>query len=137
MMKVKLSEIISALESADQFSDYFLDRETGEIEMVNDMFTSEEEKEQISRRLDEHGFYSLPKVHEIDSYGLMVDFIKTKSGSTRDRLASAIRGKGAFGRFKDTLIALGIRQEWYDFKADLYKRTAVRWCEENGIGYEE
>ena len=136
-MKVKLSDIISALESADQFSDYYLDRETGEIEMVNDMFTSEEEKAEIRSRLDHHGFYRLPKVGDIDSYGLMVEFIETRSGQTRERLAAAIKGKGAFSRFKDALFSLGIRQEWYDFKADLYRRTALQWCEEKGIAYEE
>lgn len=34
--------------------------------------------------------------------------VYTLSGSARDKLASAIQGKGAFRRFKDTVIRLGI-----------------------------
>ena len=33
-MKVKLTDIIDAIEMMDQYSEYFLDKETGEIEWV-------------------------------------------------------------------------------------------------------
>ena len=36
-MKVKLSTIIDAIEMMNQYSECFLDKETGEIEWVNDM----------------------------------------------------------------------------------------------------
>ena len=62
---------------------------------------------------------------------------QTLSGSAHDKLARAIRGKGAFRRFKDTVYDLGIDQQWYDFQAAAYKRKAARWCEENGIEYVE
>ena len=94
-MKVKLSDIIDAIEMTDQYSEYFLDKETGKVEWVSDMAMTQEE------------------------------------------LASAIQGKGAFRRFKDTVIRLGIDQEWYDFQSAEYKRKAARWCEDNGIEYEE
>ena len=32
---------------------------------------------------------------------------------------------------------VGIDQEWYDFQSAEYKRKAARWCEDNGIEYEE
>ena len=49
---------------------------------------------------------------------------------------SAIRGKGAFRRFKDWVIDMGIEQLWYDYRDDAYKRKAAQWCEENRIEYE-
>ena len=133
-MKVKLSDIIDAIEMTDQYSEYFLDKETGKAEWVSDMTMTQEE---VYDRLDEHGFYRLPTSFDIHDYDIMEEFVYTLSGSARDKLASAIQGKGAFRRFKDTVIRLGIDQEWYDFQSAEYKRKAARWCEDNGIEYEE
>ena len=36
-MKVKLTDIIDGIEMMDQYTEYFLDKETGEIEWVSDM----------------------------------------------------------------------------------------------------
>lgn len=36
-MKVKLVDIIDAIDRMDQYSEYFLDKETGEIEWISDM----------------------------------------------------------------------------------------------------
>ena len=136
-MKVKLSDIIDAIEMMDQYSEYFLDKETGKVEWVSDMAMTQEEQEEVYDRLDEHGFYRLPTSFDIRDYDVMEDFIDTLSGSNHDKLASAIQGKGAFRRFKDAVIRLGIDKQWYDFQADAYKRKAARWCEDNDIEYEE
>lgn len=136
-MKVKLSDIIDAIEMTDQYSEYFLDKETGKVEWVSDMAMTQEEQEEVYDRLDERGFYRLPTSFDIHDYDIMEEFVYTLSGSARDKLASAIQGKDAFRRFKDTVIRLGIDQEWYDFQSAEYKRKAARWCEDNGIEYEE
>ncbi len=75
---------------------------------------------------------------------LMDDFIVQYYGrfhyllpeSKRNRLAGAIRGRGAFRRFKDGIRQMGIEEQWYDYQGDAYKRMAIEWCEENGIEYE-
>lgn len=54
---------------------------------------------------------------DIRDYDIMEDFVDTLSGSAHDRLASAIQGRGAFRRFKDVVINMGIDQEWYDFQS--------------------
>ena len=123
-MKVKLSDIIDAIEMTDQYSEYFLDKETGKVEWVSDMAMTQEEQEEVYDRLDEHGFYRLPTSFDIHDYDIMEEFVYTLSGSARDKLASAIQGKGAFRRFKDTVIRLGIDQEWYDFQSAEYKSIA-------------
>ena len=136
-MKVKLSDIIDAIEMMDQYSEYFLDKETGQIEYVSDMAMTQEEQEEVYDRLDEHGFYRLPTSFDIRDYDIMEDFIDSLSGSAHDKLSHAIQGRGAFRRFKDMVYNLGIDQQWYDFQADVYRCKAARWCEENGIEYEE
>ena len=55
-MKVKISDILEAFELNDRYSEYFLDQKTGEVVQVNDMIMTQEEKDEIYDRLDEHGF---------------------------------------------------------------------------------
>jgi hypothetical protein len=66
----------------------------------------------------------------------MESFISTLSGTVADRLSRAISGRGAFRRFKDEIIRLGVEKEWYAFEEDTHKRIAIRWCEENGLEWE-
>ena len=135
-MKVKLVDIIDAIDMVDQSSEYFLDKETGEIEWISDMTMSRDEQDEIYDRLDEHGFYRLPTSFELRDYDIMEEFIEGLPEAVQGRMYSAIQGRGAFRRFRDMIIKMGIEQVWYDFKADTYKRKAARWCEENGIEYE-
>lgn len=136
-MKVKLSDIIDAITMADQYSEYFLDKETGSIEWVSDMAMIETEQQEVYDRLDEHGFYRLPTQYEIRDYDIMEEFADTLTGAARKKLANAICGCGAFRRFKDTVHQMGIAEQWYAFQDEAYRRKAVEWCEENGIEYED
>ena len=126
IMKVKLSEILDAIEMMDRYSEYFLDKETGQIEWVSDMAMTSAEKEEVCDRLDAHGFYRLPTSFDINDYDIMESFIGTLSGSARERLSSAIQGRGAFGRFKDGVRRLGIEREWYNYQENAHKRQAIR-----------
>lgn len=74
-MKIKLEDIIFAIETTDQYTENFLDAETGKIEWINDMTMSSSEKEEVYERLDEHGFYRLPTNSDIQDYDIMEDFI--------------------------------------------------------------
>ena len=136
-MKVKLSTIIDAVEMMDQYSEYFLDKETGEIEWVSDMAMTQEEQEEVYDRLDEHVFYRLPTSSDIRDYDIMESFVNMLSGSAYEKLVRDIQGRGAFRRFKDSVICMGIDQQWYDYQMAAYKRKAAEWCEDNGIEYEE
>ena len=103
-MKVKLSDIIDAIDFTDQYTEYFLDKETGEVLMVNDMVMSTSEKEEIYDQLDEHGFYRLPAQRDIDDYRSMEDFISELTSPAAEKLSRVISGRGAFRRFKDEII---------------------------------
>lgn len=135
-MKVKLSEIIDAVNFTDQNSEYFLDKETGEVVLVNDILMNDDEREEVCEKLDEHGFYRLPTTFEIDDYGTMVDFISTLPDSLGSQLSSAISGRGAFRRFKYEVRRLGLENQWYAYQDSAHKMLAIQWCEENGLEVE-
>lgn len=136
-MKVKLSDIIEALEFTDDTTHYFLDKTTGEIVMVSEFGMDSEEQQEAYDRLDEHGFYRLPEQRELNGYHTMETFIETLPSPARDRLEIAISGRGAFRRFKDEIRRLGVEKDWYQYEEDSFKNTAIEWCEENGIEYKE
>lgn len=137
IVKVKLSDIIDAIEMTDQYSEDFLDRETGEIVRISDMTMSIDEQEEACELLDAHGFYRLPSSFDIREYDIMKDFVYSLPESQQSRLARAISGRGAFRRFKDMIHQLGLADRWYEYQASAYRKKAIRWCEENGLEYEE
>jgi hypothetical protein len=49
---------------------------------------------------------------------------------------TSLQGKGAFRRFKDNVILLGIEKDWYSFRDERYKQFAIEWCQENDILWE-
>ena len=59
------------------------------------------------------------------------------SGKAQEELAYAIRGKGAFRRFKQSVRYHGLEQRWYDYLAEAYRELAIRWCAEKGLEYTE
>ncbi len=74
---------------------------------------------------------------ERNDYGIMEDFVASLPASERDRLSQAMRGKGAFRRFKDAVVDLGLVQDWYDWRDAAYRKIAIEWCEGNEVGYTE
>ena len=115
-MKVKLSDIVDAIEEMDQYSEYFLDMETGKVEWVSDMTMTHDEKEEIYNRLDEHGFCRLPTSFDIREYDIMEDFVDTLPRAQQEALSSAIQGKGAFRRFKDSVYQMGLIRNGMHFR---------------------
>lgn len=135
-MKVKLEDIIEAIEFTDDDVEYFLDQETGEVVMISEMAMDDKEREAACEALDEHGFYRLPTRWELRDYDTMEGFVDSLSGHAQERLSNAISGRGAFRRFKDEVQRLGLEAQWYAWHDDAYRRKAIEWCEENGIEYE-
>ena len=117
-MKVKLSDIVNAIEMIDQYSECFLDKETGEIEWISDMAMTQTEQEEIYDRLDEHGFYRLPTSFDIRDYDIMENFVNTLSGSMYDRLDYGMTFKRHHMRGKRQD---GVKRMALNTKSDLWK----------------
>ena len=115
-MKVKLSDILEAFEMNDRYSEYFIDKETGEVVQVNDMMMTADEKEEVCDRLDEHGFYRLPSSYDIRDFDLMSGFIDTLSGSPRSKLLDAVTNRHPFSSFKNELRKLHMEEKWYSWR---------------------
>ena len=80
-------------------------------------------------------FVPVPPTESWRGYADMEEFIATLDDEVlRERLSDAIRGRGAFGRFKDVLSRSGeMLDVWYAFKNARERARALRWLESEGI----
>src|SRR5262245_48522691 len=151
-LPAKLQDVIDAFEMAADEASYYLDKRTGEIEMIQDEFWRpvenddpvehypEWQREVISKakeiRDGEEHFAKHPGKFEINSYGIMERFChEYPNPHVSERLSHAIRGKGAFRRFKDLVFDLGIEDKWNHFEHEAYEEMAINWLESEGIPF--
>jgi hypothetical protein len=52
-------------------------------------------------------------------------------------LRQAIRGKGAFRYFKDTVHRLNLLDAWYAYRDKTMKEFVIAWAEEHQVPYAE
>lgn len=82
-------------------------------------------------------FLEIPYVGSRDGYQDMVDFIETvEDERLRDLLGVAVKGKGAFGRFKDVLRRSEYKLEqerWFAFGGQLETDRAIKWLASEGL----
>ena len=140
-MKVKLQEVMEALEGAGMETAYYYDTKNEEILMVFDGMINGEYNPELMEEISEgfiEDFIPLPGQYEIHEYRMMESFIyEQPAGRIQDILEQAIRGKGAFRRFKDRLYDVGLEEKWYAYRDACYERIARDWCEKYGITVEE
>ena len=105
-MKIKLDQVIEAIECADDIFTSFWDTQTSETIYLADPVLNGEMDEDLAAEIenDPERFLRFPTKYEIHEYRIMEDFIEQlSSGKVQNKLAHAIRGKGAFRRFKDSI----------------------------------
>ncbi|WP_145410686.1 UPF0158 family protein [Paenibacillus xylanexedens] len=155
-MKVMLQEVIDHIEMDFEGTNAYVNLKTGELVSISedDLRNAEDMDEQEISKLpdwrqvsleiaiqfieNENQYEALPTKEDFDAYGMMERFISTLNNDKQSAvLDDAIRGKGAFRRFKDKADDLGLLEAWYRFENECYKEIAVEWCETNGITYEE
>lgn len=138
-MTIELQQVIDAIEMADDNWTGFYDSQTGETVWLGDRdFDDDYEETEELIETSENRFYRLPTKFDIHEYSIIEEFVDDlPAGAIRNELMNAIRGRGAFRRFKDSIYYHGIEQQWYDYQAEAYKRIAIRWCQDEGLEYKE
>jgi len=150
-MPVKLNDVIEALEMAAEECAHYLDKRTGEIVMVtNEEMEAAEEDELISEYPDwqreavlkarevlkSDNFVELPGQFDIHEYKIMEDFcLEFENRQVGEHLLRLIKGRGAFGRFKDGIYSLGVEKDWYQFRRMEIEKLAIQWLEAEGLAY--
>lgn len=137
-MKIKLSQVVNAIESASDEFEYLYDTETGETVFLADALITGINNEELEDLIENSGvrFRRFPTKYDIHEYGIMENFVYSlPAGAARQELVTAICGQGAFRRFKQGIRYYRIEQQWYAFQAQAYREIAINWCQEEGLEY--
>jgi hypothetical protein len=154
---VKLSDLIFALESDSEEIETYFDRHTGLIvrvegtvlsavkegddEELTDLPDWQKEEVETARAIaDDAGdrFIDPPGKFEFHEYRHMESFIRSlPEGETAEELWRAIKGRGAFRYFKDTLYRLGIQDSWYRYRDAAMKEFVIEWAVANNVPYQD
>ncbi|NIS71984.1 MAG: hypothetical protein GTO12_24570 [Proteobacteria bacterium] len=151
---VKLSEIVDGMEFQTNELSNYLNRKTGEVFPIGDEeFSAAEEGDsledcpewqqeviEVARAIldDEKGetYIELPSKFDIHEYGIMEEFcLSISDEKISESLYRAIKGRGAFGRFKDGIHRFGVAEDWYEYRDEALKKIAKEWCEANNVEY--
>jgi hypothetical protein len=134
---LKLQDVVNAMEEVSDETQVFYCKKTGEFIFVNEYSGDVYDIEDMDDYLWEQDGVELPSRWEIDEYDMMAEFTDSlEDGGKRAMLSETLRGRGAFRRFKDMAIGLGLIQDWYDYKDRAYGRIASEWCKDNQIEVE-
>lgn len=138
-MKIKLQTVIDAIEQASEAYLTYYDLKAKETVYLPDVWVTGETDEELAARIEQEPerFLPFPTKYEIHEYSIMESFVDyLPPGRIKSELSGAIRGKGAFRRFKQTIRFHGIEQLWYDYQANAYRELAERWCRDNEMEWE-
>jgi Uncharacterised protein family (UPF0158) len=150
-VQVKLKDIIEGMDFLSDERSSFLNLTTGEVVAITDEELRAAENDapledfpewqhdaiRMAKDIVETDRYlPLPDRFEIHEYSIMERFcLSVDDDDIRDDLCDAIRGRGAFRRFKDRVQAYGIAEAWYRYRDAALREIAMAWCEEHGIPY--
>ncbi len=80
-------------------------------------------------------YIRVPVIDSHEAYADMEEFIEiVRDERLQERLGNALRGRGAFRRFKDVLLDYRRdRERWFQFKDGQMRQRVLDWLEEEGI----
>ncbi len=160
MKKIKLEDVIEAIELCTDESNHYYHKKTNSIVCVFDeysraadqVFTGEKSFDDLENYADwqidivktivdieenYEDYINLPNSEDLDEYHLMETFCYTLDNKQKSGiLLDTLNGRGAFRRFKDKLYDLDLQNAWYDHKENSTKELAISWCKENSIDFE-
>jgi Uncharacterised protein family (UPF0158) len=120
---VDLADLALALEDHSPDHSWWLDVATGAVEP------------RFGRSGAEDGAIAIEPLPSAVGYADMADFVgRVRDPRARHLLERAITGRGAFRRFKDTLLDYPqLRRAWFSFHDARGERRAIEWLVEQGL----
>lgn len=153
--KVKLREIVDALDMQNDEHTAYVDLDNGEVYVVSNELLDEADSfdgvsppeilewqqgewEAALRIATSGRCKGLPTKFDIHEWEFLRDFtLSVKDRRIREELENCIHGPGAFRRFKNAVWRHEMQDQWHAFRDRAIAQIARDWCEVNGIEYDE
>jgi predicted nucleotidyltransferase len=132
LRQVDLRSLAEALEDHSPETSWWFDPDTGDSQPRLDPLYADDGAEEHP---SDQGLILIEPISSRDAYANMEDFIdRVRDARARNLLQRAIAGRGAFRRFKDTLLELPeLRQAWFAFHDARMERRAIEWLADQGL----
>jgi hypothetical protein len=140
MLRIVEADLLLALGDNDPNNVSYLDRETGDVILVQgDLFSPG-----VEEYVDEEALAADPRyvpvepISSDEAYRWMEHFASLVAApDVRDRLVRALNRPRPFRGFKDALLDFPTeRQQWFDFEEERQREAATEWLQMNGIAAE-
>ena len=147
---VALDDVVAEMDLPNDSWSAYLNRRTGKfITVTNEDGTLVDGEEsdavldrevegspQLGDALESGDWIALPDKFDIHEYRLLELFsLGVGDADVRAALLQAIRGRGAFRRFKEVIHERGMAEAWYTYRQQSFEAIAIEWLEANGIAY--
>ena len=128
---IDLDMLTTAMENASYEMQWWLDPDTGELELTGDMVDEGLSPEE----LEERGFVAVEMADSHRGYRDMEDFIDTlEDEKVRAALFRAIERQRPFRHFKDALYDYPkVQDDWYAFHEKRMRHHAITWLLSEGL----
>ena len=128
---IELADLALALEDHSEDHTWWLDPSTGSIDPRFGAKLDESERADAGER----GLIPIEPLPSAVAYGDMEEFVaRVRDPRARHFLERAIEGRGAFRRFKDSLLEYPeLRRAWFAFHDARGERRAIEWLTERRL----
>ena len=149
---VSLLDVIEQMDLMSDEATAYINRKTGElITLTDELFALAEDPDgaatdaewqkdllpKAQEVVTSEDFIPLPGKFEIHEWSIMEHFARSLTdAAVSDELDAALHGRGAFRRFKDAVRALGIADQWYQFRDAALEEIVIEFLEAHGIAYQ-
>ena len=131
---IDMDMLEAAMEDSDLTNRYFLNLVTGQVVFfLEDVGLSNEDEHLLEEIDGSDDYVAVERIPSREAYQWMVDFVDEMVAPTDEhaagKLSSALNGKGAFRRFKDTLHGVDDQwlQAWYQWRNKQLKAALDEW----------
>jgi hypothetical protein len=133
MIKLDLNKVASDFETISSDTHLFYNTKTGEFEFYGNFMDNENTD---SEKYEDDEWIAAPRQSSDRDYDIMEAFVESVS----DKLVSEFLGltlqkRNPFRLFKDALLRVGLRDEWFAFRHKAFVKIAREWCIEHDIEY--
>ena len=134
IFKVKLKDVIRAIEMTDQDITWYYQISHGQFINIDD--DTNIAKKMIV--LNSPDYIQLPDHYDIHEYHIMEMFAnQLKDQHMKRELQKTLKGKGAFRRFKDFIYKNQLNTAWQQFLYETHRELAIQWCHKHNIEFVE
>ncbi len=135
-MKVKLIEILDAMNYTGIGAQFLYHIKTQEIVMLGDKVFGLTRNDKLEKdvRKNPDDYIDLPNEYEIDEIGMMDTYIENfPESELKEELRDTLVGRSPHQKFEEKLREIELWEDWRQYRAEEYDWIARKWAADNGL----